>query len=707
MCRDPRYDVLFEPVRIGPVTARNRFYQVPHCSGAGAQFPHTHAAMRAMKAEGGWAVVNTEWCSVHPSTDILPSQAGRLWTDEDVRANALMTEAVHRHGALAGCELAHAGLTAHNRYSRTPGLGPSPRPANPQHFPGHGRAMTREDIRDVHRWHRAAVRRALQAGFDLVYLYVSHGITVFTDFLSPRINRRTDEYGGSLENRARLLRETLDEVMDEAAGRCAVAIRFCVDEQRGPDAITKEDGRAVIEMLADAPDLWDVNVGGPDDMLSSRFRKEGWQEESVAFVKQVTAKPVVGVGRFTSPDTMVSMVKRGVLDFIGAARPSIADPFLPRKVEEGRPEDIRECIGCNVCLASNMLTVPIRCTQNPTMSEEWRRSWHPERIDARASDARVLVVGAGPAGLEAARAAAARGYEVALAEATRELGGHLNALASLPGLAEWIRVRDWRVGQIQGMSNLEIYRESTLDAGQVIELGFEHVIVATGARWRDDGVGISNFAAIAGHEQAHVLTPDAVLAGAEIHSPVAIFDDDPYVMGGALAEHLAAQGHRVTLITPAALVSPWTQHTFETHEIHARLVSLGVEVVLNHNLRAIGNGTVELAGTHGEPAFHRDAASVVLVTMRAANESLASALRDRMQSDAAPGIRSLTPIGDCVAPGLIAEAVFSGHRAARELDAGGAAEVPFRVEQVAAAPGPPPDLGSLPRPSAAGAQGAT
>ncbi len=688
MARDPRYDVLFEPVRIGPVTARNRFYQVPHCSGSGAQFPRTHAAMRATKAEGGWAVVNTEWCSVHPSTDLLPSQASRLWTEEDVRANALMTEAVHRYDALAGCELAHAGITAHNRYSRMPSMGPSPRPANPQHFPGHGRAMTREDIRDIRRWHRIGVRRAMQAGFDIVYLYVSHGITVFTDFLSPRINQRSDEYGGGLENRARLLRETLEEVMDEAKGRCAVAIRFCVDEERGPDAITAEDGRAVIEMLAEVPDLWDVNVGGPDDMLSSRFRREGWQEPSIAFVKQVTSKPVVGVGRFTSPDTMASLVRRGVLDFIGAARPSIADPFLPRKIEEGRPEDIRECIGCNVCLASNMLTVPIRCTQNPTMSEEWRRGWHPERIPERASDARVLVVGAGPAGLEATRAAAARGYEVTLAEASRELGGHLNALGRLPGLAEWLRVRDWRVGQIQKMANVAVYRESHLDADEVIELGFEHVLVATGAHWRGDGVGTSNFSAIAGNGQGHVMTPDAILAGGEVHSPVVIFDDDPYFMGGALAEHLASQEYQVVLVTPAALVSSWTQYTFEAHQIHRRLISHGVEVVLNHNLIAIGNGTVELAGMFGEPAFHRDAASVVLVTGRCPDDELANALRARVDSGAAGDIRSLRAVGDCLAPGLIAEAVFSGHRAARALDAPDVADLPFRVEQVPTTPEP-------------------
>ena len=138
--------------------------------------------------------------------------------------------------------------------------------------------------------------------------------------------------------------------------------------------------------------------------MTSRFSPEGFQEEYTGFVKSLTTKPVVGVGRFTSPDTMVSQIKRGVLDFIGAARASIADPFLPKKIEEGRLDDIRECIGCNICVAYNNVYVPIRCTQNPTQSEEWRKSWHPEKIPEKDTDDTILIVGAGPAGLEAARA---------------------------------------------------------------------------------------------------------------------------------------------------------------------------------------------------------------------------------------------------------------------------------------------------------------
>ncbi len=240
-------------------------------------------------------------------------------------------------------------------------------------------------------------------------------------------------------------------------------------------------------MMAEMPDLWDINIADYSlEMGASRFVKEGALEPYMHWVRSVTTKPVVTVGRFTSPDTMVRWVKAGLTDLIGAARPSIADPFLPKKIEEGRIEDIRECIGCNICYSGDSLSVPIRCTQNPTMGEEWRKGWHPDRIAPRGSDTQVLVVGAGPAGLEAARALGQRGYRVALAEAGRVLGGRVVREAALPGMREYIRVRDWREGQIAKMPNVEVFRESRLTAQDIRDFGADHVVIATGARWRRD-----------------------------------------------------------------------------------------------------------------------------------------------------------------------------------------------------------------------------
>ncbi len=159
---------------------------------------------------------------------------------------------------------------------------------------------------------------------------------------------------------------------------------------------------------------------------------------------------------------MVRMIKSGTLDFIGCARPSIADPFLPRKIEEGRIEDIRECIGCNICITGDMTMSISRCTQNPTFMEEWRKGWHPERMQAKGASESVLIVGAGPAGLEAARALGLRGYKVAIAEAGTELGGRVARKSRLPGLSAWGRVRDYREYQLGQMPNVDVYFDSRL-----------------------------------------------------------------------------------------------------------------------------------------------------------------------------------------------------------------------------------------------------
>ena len=490
MTRDPRYDVLFEPVRIGPVQAPNRFYQVPHCNGMGFLRPRMVAEMRGIKAEGGWGVVCTEYCSIHPSSDDLPQPYASLWNQADIKTHALMTEKVHEFGALAGVELWAGGAGSANLLTREVALGVGSMPNWQDCNPYQTRAMdSRQDIRNLRRWHREAALRAREAGFDIVYVYATH-YYLLAQFLSPMHNQRTDEYGGSVENRVRLVRELIEETKDAVGDTCAVAVRMAADDGTGtPEEPVSEERREMFNILAELPDLWDVNVFNYEhEMGVSRFVQEASLENTMHYVKSVTSKPVVTVGRFTSPDTMVSQVRRGIVDFIGAARPSIADPFLPRKIDEGRAEDIRECIGCNICYTGDSLGVPIRCTQNPTMGEEWRRGWHPERIQPKSSDATVLVVGAGPAGLEATRALGQRGYKVMLAEASTELGGRVIQECRLPGLAEWGRVVDYRVQQIQTMPNVDVFLDNHLNAEDALSIGAEHIVIATGSKWRADGL---------------------------------------------------------------------------------------------------------------------------------------------------------------------------------------------------------------------------
>lgn len=666
---DPRYACLFEPVKIGPVTAPNRFYQVPHCNGMAHARPKSLAAMRGMKAEGGWGVVSTEEVEIHPTSDLSPIVEGRLWSDEDIPYHAKTVEAIHAHGSLAAIQLAHNGITVPNLYSRQIPLGPS-NMAITWDFgdPVQARAMDKGDIRNLRQWYRDAARRAKIAGYDIIYMYAGHNMVTPMHFLARRYNDRTDEYGGSVENRARLIGELLEDLKEEIGQTCGLAFRFAVDELRGADGITwDEEGRAVLEMYGELPDLWDVNIAGwSNDSQTARFApNEGYQTAFTRHVKDYTSKPVVGVGRFTSADGMVSQIKNGYLDLIGAARPSIADPFLPEKIRTNRIDEIRECIGCNICVSGDNMSVPIRCTQNPTMGEEWRRGWHPEKIAPSDNPAPVLVVGSGPAGMECALQLSNRGHPVTLAEAGTELGGRVMRESRLPGLASYIRVRDWRAHYLLTRPDVAIYFDSRLSAEDILVFGFEHVILATGSHWKRTGQGRENRTPIAGLDQVRVLTPDDLLDGADVQGRVVIYDLDYYLMGSTIADMLHEQGHDVAYVSDGASVARWTDYTLEQGRVQARMMQNGLALHLNRTVSAVRAGEAMLACTYTGTEVAIACDTLVLVTERAPNDQLYRALKDNPAALADAGIKTLDVIGDAYAPGTVAAAVYAGHKAAR------------------------------------------
>jgi dimethylamine/trimethylamine dehydrogenase len=694
MPRDPKYDILFEPIKIGPKTLKNRFYQVPHCNGGGSEKPGMQAYNRAMKAEGGWAAVCTEYCSIHPESDDVHRVSARIWDDEDARNLSVMCDMLHQHGALAGIELWYGGPHAPCMESRHQPRGPW-QIASEFEINTYPRYMDTDDIKLVQQYYVDAAIRARQAGFDIIYVYGAHSYLPL-QFLSPFYNKRTDAYGGSFENRARFWRETLEKVREAVGDDCAIASRFAVDTLYGAAGVqVGEDGVRFVEHADHLVDLWDLNVGDiaewGQDAGPSRFFEENHQRGYVGQIKagDHTDKPVVGVGRVTSADTMVNIIRSGQLDIIGAARPSISDPFLPKKIEEGRLDEIRECIGCNVCISRwEIGGPPLICTQNATAGEEYRRGWHPEKFRRAANaDKSVLVVGAGPAGMECAMVLGKRGMSaVHLVEAAPEIGGCVNWISLLGhsdgkdnifrgtarGLGNWKHIVTYRTIQLDKLKNVEVHTSTRLTAAQAREYGAEIVVIATGCHWARDGMNAATHQPINGAspDADWQVTPDEVALGSrQIGRRVLVLENEGYFVGVSVAQKLAGEGHEVTLVTPAGEIGGYLHFTLEAPMMHRELHRLGVHLYPETMVERLEPGHVT-AYNVWDPSHkeHFEVDTVVMCTSRVSDDELYRELKADRDALRAAGVEALYVIGDAAAPRLLADSIFDGHRLAREID---------------------------------------
>jgi len=670
-----RYAPLFEPQPIGPKTAPNRFYTVPYATGWDNLHINLEAGHRRMRAAGAWGVVTTgeTMFAREAVTGGLPGL--ELFDDEDVRCVAAVADAIHEHGALAGIELVHYGGLANPLGWRVPPLAPTQMQSDAMFFSSAiGQTMTTDDIRrSQEEWVQGALR-ARAAGFDIVYVHCAHSSQPM-QFLTPYYNQRADQYGGPLANRARFLLEILERIREAVGDDLAMACRYGI-EAHGPRGLAIDEALEVMGVVDHLVDLWDIAIGGlansDRDLTPSRLYPEGASLQWSRRAKEVTSKPVVGSSRFTDVDLMLRVVQSGELDFVGAARPGIADPFLPRKIAAGEFEGIRECIGSNRCAFSQMQG-NMSCSQNATMGEEYRRGWHPEQFTP-AANARdpVLIIGAGPAGMECATVLARRGFEfVHLVDAQPEMGGHLRWFSELPGFSTWGRVIKHRRWLIDQLPSVQFVPGKRLDADSVLEYGAAIVIVATGAPWSLVAQSISDNSAVPGADASlpHVLTPEQLLVA---HKPVPghqviVYDCEANLTALAVSQQLQARGHQV------ALASPFADIGFRAHQD-------GVSFALRHEILTAGGRLcpgLTLAAVDERGAVFFDGAvqqvriaadGVVLLTRRRSEDSLFFDLLHRAADRHVAGIQALYRIGDCAAPLNLSEAIFSGHRLAREID---------------------------------------
>jgi dimethylamine/trimethylamine dehydrogenase len=657
---------LFEPLQIGGKVFRNRFYSPPHASFVPGR-RLSDVAFRRMKAEGGWAAVCGGVISIR--SDSWGGLVPRIWDDDERVMLGRVASEVKGQGALVGIEFGHGGSRSEGG-KFAPALGVS-QLSDPER--GHlvPKAMTLDDIRSLQAdWETAAVTAA-DLGYDIVYAYGAHG-TLPGQFLSPFFNRRTDRYGGSLENRARFWLELIAGIRRAVGDRCLVAARI---PARSFDdlGVPIEETMRFVEMADELVDLWDVNVGygWEPDSAPSRLAAEASQVEWSGRIREVTDKPIVGVGRLTSPDRMAEILRSGVWDFIGGARPGIADPFLPRKIEAGRYEDIRECTGTNFCIATETTGAGLSCVQNATIGEEYRRGWHPERFP-RATDGDrhdVLVVGAGPAGMECARVLAERGFRsVHLVESRSDVGGHLSWLRRLPGLGDWGRVIDYRKVQLAKLGNVEIVTGRELDTDDVLDYGASLVVLATGSRWigADDGWHVTDLSVLSSPDLAVFTPEDVMVDGSRPDGPVLVWDGDGGTVAAGIAELLAADGSSVILASRYQRIAPQLDATFEGAGVRERLHAAGVAVRPGVVPVGAGDHGVMLGGPFGAEE-HVSVASVVLVAQRRSDDRLFHAVVDDERLGAS-GIRDVLRIGDCVAPRHFGFAVADGHRLAMEIE---------------------------------------
>jgi 2,4-dienoyl-CoA reductase-like NADH-dependent reductase (Old Yellow Enzyme family)/thioredoxin reductase len=658
------FEFLFSPIRIGHMNVRNRIFQPAHITGFAEKGLPTDRLLHyyEARARGGVGLIVQEATSVSPYSQYHSEVFAQAYRDEIVPILKGIGEAVHAHGTKIVLQLWHCGHVSTSFYTGYPGQSSSGIP-NPMigECPV---AMDEDDIRDAVRHFVEASLRAKEACYDGVELNFGHGY-LQQQFLSPSQNIRTDEYGGSLENRLRFSMDVISAIRQAAGPNFVVGLRAAGDEFI-PEGFDLEDAKEAFSAWARTGLLDYLNVTAasyksgayavPPMMIPPRP-----MVYLAAEIKQLVDLPVFTAIRINDPVTADDIIKNNEADMVGIARGMICDPELPRKAQEGRLDDIRQCIACNEgCWDRFCHKEAITCLQNPEAGFERKRKIQPAAVRKK-----VLVVGGGCAGMEAAIVARSRGHEVILCEKTGELGGAIRIMAMAPSRQEFGQAIRFLKHELERLS-IDVRMNTEVTADMALAEKPDAVIVATGGLAIEvpapEKVGPGSSIEIA--PGSHVVTAEDVLQRkAECGKRVVIADYQNYTKGLVAAEVLAELGKEVTVIMPFPV------RLFTSNPYNVELITLGLQFMMlkskgvtrvsDHQVKKAFPGKVVIRDVFTEQEQELPADTLVLSYWRKANDGLYAELKGK--------VGQLRKIGDALAPRLLIDAIHEGYKVASEI----------------------------------------
>ena len=657
-----RYPHVFSPIKLGPVEIKNRFYFSTHGnpyvvgSGPSDSFAYYYGA----RAAGGCGL------SSH-SLSVMPGRGGlgvTPYLQESLPSFRAVAQVVHDNGGKIFGDLHYSRVNNEWMYEpgtpRAPLFAPSPLQMFDDFHVTH--EMSVPSIERVVEAHMISARNLASAGYDGVGISCTHAMLVEA-FLSPYFNRRTDLYGGSLENRMRFLVDCLRAMREGAGPNLAVGMRYNADEMV-PSGLTQADTREVLARLVGMQliDFVEIEVGMEPNQfplaIPSYLLPQDIYKSSIVAVRDAAGDvPVLSViGRITSIAEAEELIASGVVNMVGSIRGLMTEPNLVRHAAEGQEDDSRTCLACNLCMRIHSVHFAFGCAINPETGRE--KAWSTYAPAAHAS--RVVVAGGGPAGLEAARVAAKKGHRVLLLERTRHLGGQLRLWAQLPDREIFATTTEWYERQLAKLG-VEVRLGVEAKPDTILAEKPDAVIVSTGSRYLRTGESGFMEHPIPGWQQDWVLTPEQIIEeGLRPRGKVLVLDEEGMNTGAGVAEILAANGADVTMITRSLQPLLAMHSTLEFASVLPRLKNLGVEFETMTFIKELDEHTATIFDvfTNAESTID-DVSAVVMATARRADLGLAKALDGKVDQ--------LFSAGDALAPRGLSEAIHEGHRFARVI----------------------------------------